>query len=71
RSVIRKPKQQSTVLITCDGLTDFAKVMGRSFITRDGDAIEGDALNDVHVHGVVTFTIIDVRQGEGCVAFVA
>ncbi|WP_195605924.1 S24/S26 family peptidase [Klebsiella oxytoca] len=60
-----KPRQQSTVLIAYDGLTDFAKVvMGRSFITRDGEAIEGDALDDVHVLGVVTFTIIDVRENQ-------
>lgn len=57
-----KPRQQSTVLITYDGLTDFAKVMGRAFITRDGEAIEGEALDDVHVLGVVTFTIIDMRE---------
>ncbi|MEX0497425.1 hypothetical protein AB3X34_03175 [Raoultella terrigena] len=57
-----KPKQQSTVLISYDSLTDFAKIMGRSFITRDGEAIEGDALDEVHVLGVVTYTIIDVRQ---------
>ncbi len=59
-----RPKQQSTVLISYDGLTDFAKVMGRAFITRDGEAIEGEALDDVQVLGVVTFTIIDVRQDE-------
>ncbi|MES4782397.1 hypothetical protein L0B07_17065 [Raoultella ornithinolytica] len=57
-----KPRQQSTVLISYGGLTDFAKIMGRSFITRDGEAIEGDDLDDVHVHGVVTFIIIDVRE---------
>ncbi|HDS8974336.1 TPA: hypothetical protein QHR34_001082 [Raoultella ornithinolytica] len=62
--VSMKPQQQSTVLIAYDGLTDFAKIMGRAFITRDGEAIEGDALDDVHVLGVVTFTIIDVRQDE-------
>ena len=54
-----KPKQQSSVLISYDGLTD---LMGRSFITRNGEAIEDDALDDVHVLGVVTFTIIDVRE---------
>lgn len=59
-----KPRQQSTVLIAYDCLTDFAKIMGRAFITRDGEAIEGEALDDVHVLGVVTFTIIDVRQDE-------
>ena len=60
--VSMKPRQQSTVLIAYDGLTDFAKIMGRAFITRDGEAIEGEALDDVQVLGVVTFTIIDVRE---------
>ncbi|EPQ2756568.1 TPA: hypothetical protein ACQ2HZ_000492 [Klebsiella pneumoniae] len=62
-----KPRQQSTVLIAYDCLTDFAKVMGRAFITRDGEAIEGDALDDVQVLGVVTFTICDVRQDNAVV----
>ncbi|MGR7181667.1 hypothetical protein ACU62I_08010 [Klebsiella aerogenes] len=52
-----KPKQNSTVMITYSGITDFAKVMGRTLITRDGEAIEGEALNDVVVAGVVTFII--------------
>lgn len=57
--VSMKPRQQSTVLIAYDGLTDFAKVMGHAFITRDGEA-----LDNVQVLGVVTFTIIDVRLDE-------
>lgn len=52
-----KPKQRDTVLITYAGQTDFAKIMGRSLITREGEAIEGEALNDVVVAGVVTFII--------------
>ena len=52
-----RPKQNSTVMITYSGITDFAKVMGRTLITRDGEAIEGEALNDVEVKGVVTFII--------------
>ncbi|EOV6091978.1 hypothetical protein ACN98T_003295 [Klebsiella aerogenes] len=52
-----KPKQNSTVMISYSGITDFAKVMGRSLVTRDGEVIEGDALNDVVVAGVVTFII--------------
>ncbi|MDH0310980.1 hypothetical protein N7410_06715 [Klebsiella pasteurii] len=39
----------------------------RSFITRDGEAIKGDALDDVTVIGVVTFTICDVRQDNAVV----
>lgn len=57
-------RQQSTVLIAYDGLTDFAKVMGRAFITRDGEAIEGEALDDVEVGGVVTHTIVDLMRDE-------
>lgn len=52
-----KPKQNSTVMISYSGITDFAKVMGKSLITRDGEAIEGEALSDVVVAGVVTFII--------------
>ncbi|HBW9838849.1 TPA: hypothetical protein MFX64_11985 [Klebsiella pneumoniae] len=52
-----KPKQQDTVLIQYSGGTDFAKVMGKAFITRDGEALEGEALDDVVVIGVVTFII--------------
>ncbi|EPX2739170.1 S24/S26 family peptidase [Klebsiella aerogenes] len=55
--VSRKPKQRDTVLISYAGQTDFAKIMGRSLITREGEAIEGEALSDVVVAGVVTFII--------------
>lgn len=40
---------------------------GRAFITRDREAIEGEALDDVTVIGVVTFTICDVRQDDNAV----
>ncbi|HFN0788415.1 TPA: hypothetical protein ACHB2C_002507 [Klebsiella variicola subsp. variicola] len=50
------------VLIRYDGMTDFGRLMGQAFITRDGEALEGEALDDVTVIGVVTFTICDVRQ---------
>ncbi|MDR6616597.1 DNA polymerase V [Klebsiella sp. 1400] len=33
-----------------------------AFITSDGEAIEGEALDDVEVIGVVTYTIHDVMQ---------
>lgn len=52
-----KPKQNSTVMIKYCGITDFAKVMGKSLITRDGEVIEGNSLDDVEVCGVVTFII--------------
>ncbi|MEW9209495.1 hypothetical protein AB2713_25285 [Citrobacter werkmanii] len=52
-----KPKQRDIVLISFCGRTHFARVMGRTLITDDGEAIEGDALDDVSVTGVVTFLI--------------
>lgn len=45
------------LLILCEGRTQFAKLMGRSLITDDGEAIEGAALEEVEVLGRVTFFI--------------
>lgn len=47
-----KPKQGDTVLIQHGGGTDFA-----NFITWDGEALEGEALDEVTVVGVVTSVI--------------
>lgn len=58
----RRPQQGDTVLIRYDGRMEFAKVMGSALITADGEAIEGDALDDVEVGGVITHTIIDLMQ---------
>ena len=57
-----KPRQGSQVLIQHGGVTELATLRGKSLITEDGEAIEGEALDDVTVIGVVTFTICDVRQ---------
>ncbi|WP_130983492.1 MULTISPECIES: hypothetical protein [Klebsiella pneumoniae complex] len=57
-----KAKQGSTVLIRHAGFMEFAKILGRAFITSDGEAIEGEALDDVTVAGVVTHIICDVRS---------
>lgn len=45
------------MLFLCDGHTQFAKLMGKSLITDDGEAIEGTALEEVEVLGRVTFFI--------------
>ncbi|WP_404647164.1 S24/S26 family peptidase [Raoultella ornithinolytica] len=62
--VSRRPKQGDTLLINYDGRTEFAKLMGRAFITVDGEAIEGEALDDVEVAGVVTHTIINLTLDD-------
>ena len=62
-----KPKQGSQVLIQHGGGTELTTLRGKSLITEDGEAIEGEALDDVTVIGVVTFTICDVRQDNAVV----
>ena len=57
-----KPKQGSQLLIQHGGGTELATLRGRALITEDGEAIEGEALDDVTVAGVVTHVICDVRS---------
>ncbi len=45
------------LLISYCGVQQFARFLGGSLITEDGDAIEGDALSDVELIGVVTHII--------------
>lgn len=56
-----RPQPGDFVLIRYDGITDFGRLQGRSFITRDGEAIEGEG---VEVYGVVTFTVNDLRRDD-------
>lgn len=62
-----KPKQGSQLLIQHGGGTELATLRGKSLITDDGEAIEGEALDDVAVIGVVTFTICDVRSDNSII----
>lgn len=64
----RKAKQGNTVLIRSEGKIEFAKILGRAFITADGESIEGEVLDETEVIGVVTFLITDVHSetSEGC-----
>ncbi|ATR41294.1 MULTISPECIES: hypothetical protein [Klebsiella pneumoniae complex] len=57
-----KPKHGSQVLIQHGGGTELATLRGKALITEDGEAIEGEALDDVTVAGVVTHLICDVRS---------
>ncbi|AYZ20380.1 hypothetical protein [Klebsiella sp. FDAARGOS_511] len=59
-----KVTQGSVVLIRCAGELQFAKLMGQSFITVEGESIEGEALEDVEVLGVATHVINDMRQDD-------
>lgn len=52
-----KLEQGCLVVISLYGATQFAKLMGQSFITEDGEAIEGEALEDVLVIGKVTYFV--------------
>ncbi|GEM_PF-121117 len=49
--------QGQTLLILSGGRTQFAKLRGRALITDDGEAIEGEAKEEVEVMGRVTFFI--------------
>ncbi|AWF54827.1 TPA: hypothetical protein RQP16_003279 [Klebsiella michiganensis] len=57
-----KVTQGSVLLIRLAGELQFAKLMGSSFITAEGESIEGEALEDVEVLGVATHAINDLRQ---------
>lgn len=45
------------LLILSGGYTQFAKLQGRALITSDGEAIEGQAMEEVEVLGRVSYFI--------------
>ena len=49
--------QNQVLLILSGGRTQFARVMGRALICDDGEAIEGEAEEEVEVLGRVTYFI--------------
>lgn len=49
--------QNQVLLILSGGRTQFVKLRGRTLITEDGEAIEGEAAEEVEVLGRVTFFI--------------
>ncbi|EMM7412137.1 hypothetical protein [Enterobacter hormaechei] len=53
-NVANKPHPGDTVLISYCGRTEFAIVQGRALIVPEGESIEGEALDDTTVLGVVT-----------------
>lgn len=52
------------LLILSDGHTQFAKLQGRALITDDGEAIEGEAKEEVEVLGSVTYFINRVGEDD-------
>lgn len=63
-NVAIKPEMGDTVLISFCGSLDFAKLHEKALITRDGEAIEGDVLDDVTVMGVVTHLLNRVKDAD-------
>ncbi|HBN7263395.1 TPA: hypothetical protein RMT43_002895 [Escherichia coli] len=59
-----KPESDGVVLATYGGRNHFVKLMGGALITEDGEAIEGEALDDVVVHGVLTHTINRIKEDD-------
>ncbi|AUV01608.1 hypothetical protein TUM17576_13120 [Enterobacter hormaechei] len=59
-----KLEQGCTVVLSLYGRQQFAKLMGKSFITEDGEAIEGESLEDVIVVGRVTFFVNRVGEDD-------
>ncbi|HCM9496654.1 TPA: hypothetical protein N5O02_004446 [Enterobacter asburiae] len=57
-------KRGDTLLIWFCGRQQHAYWAGDALITDDGEAIEGDALDDVRLVGVVTHTIYPVSSDE-------
>ncbi|EOY8684564.1 hypothetical protein ACT4HQ_004387 [Escherichia coli] len=59
--------QGQTLLILIGGRTQFAKLRGKDLITDDGEAIEGEAAEEVEVLGRVTYFITSLMQDDGVV----
>lgn len=59
------PWQGATVLLTFEGRSCFARVKGKTLITADDQSITGEALDEVVVHGVLTFVINRVLEEDG------
>ncbi len=56
--------QGQVLLILSGGQTQFARFLGKTLITEDGEAIEGDAAEEVEVMGRVTFFINSTEDDD-------
>lgn len=59
-----QPKRGEYVLINWLGRNYFARPAGKALITEEGEAIEGEALDDVTVVGVVTWLVNRTRDDD-------
>lgn len=57
-----RPVNGAKLLVSAWGEMQFAVVRGDALITDDGEAIEGEALEEVEVIGVVTFFVNGVNS---------
>jgi DNA polymerase V len=63
-NVAIRPEQGDTLLVRMDNRNEFAKLYGEALITEDGEAIEGEALDDVEVFGVLTHSLNRVGNAD-------
>ena len=54
------------LLILIGGSTQFAKMQGRALITSDGEAIEGEAMEEAEVMGRVAYFINRAQGSDDC-----
>jgi hypothetical protein len=63
-NVAKQPSIGVSVLISYCGKRDFVTVQGKALITPEGEAIEGDSLDDAKVIGIVTFLLNRVSETD-------
>lgn len=61
----RRPKQGDTIYFQSWDKRQIGKLFPNAIICEDGDAIEGESLEEVVVIGVVTWMVMRVWDGEG------
>ncbi|XHA14730.1 hypothetical protein ACE15K_15075 [Citrobacter farmeri] len=61
-----KAGQGDTLAVLADGEMQFVKLAGRTLISEDGEAIEGNALEEVEVIGRVTYFINQALGDDSC-----
>jgi DNA polymerase V len=63
-NVAMRPEQGDTLLERTDGRNALAKLYGATLITEDGEAIEGHALDEMAVFGVLTHSLKRVGNDD-------